>query len=37
MTKVLEKEFFIKLREYITSDIDLTPVDERNVKSTGDH
>ena len=29
MTKVLGKELFLRFREYITSDVDLTPVDTR--------
>ena len=34
MTKVLGKELFLRLREYITSDVDLTSVDTRPKGST---
>ena len=34
MTKVLGKEIFLRLREYITSDVDLTSVDTRPKGST---
>ena len=36
MTKVLGKEAFLKFRDYITSDVDLTAVDTRNPRGTND-
>ena len=37
MTKIVGKDAFLRFRDHITSDVDLTPVDKRNTVAIGDN